>query len=197
MGHERFVLGVDLDGVVADFYAGLREIAAEWTGRPLSDLPIEVTYDLKEWDLKEFGGYEALHRFAIVERHLFEKLKPLAGAPAVLRKLSARDIRIRVITHRLFIKWFHVEAVQQTTQWLEHHGIPYWDLCFVKDKTEVGADVYLEDSPANIESLRQSGNKVIVVTNSTNRHIPGSRADTWQDIEAQVMKEFAAWKASR
>lgn len=67
----------------------------------------------------------------------------------------------------------------------------------MKDKTEVGADLYLEDSPSNIESLRQSGNKVLVVTNSTNLHIPGFRADTWQDVEVLVMKEFAAWKAAR
>jgi hypothetical protein len=29
---DRFVLGVDLDGVVCDFYGGLRPIAAEWLG---------------------------------------------------------------------------------------------------------------------------------------------------------------------
>jgi len=29
---KQFVLGVDLDGVVADFIGGLRPIAAEWLG---------------------------------------------------------------------------------------------------------------------------------------------------------------------
>ena len=34
----KFVLGVDLDGVVADFYPGLRPIAAEWLGVGLEAL---------------------------------------------------------------------------------------------------------------------------------------------------------------
>ena len=37
MNDAKFVLGVDLDGVVADFYTGLRVIAAEWL-----DVPIET-----------------------------------------------------------------------------------------------------------------------------------------------------------
>jgi hypothetical protein len=31
---RRFVLGVDLDGVVGDFYGYMRNIAAEWLGVP-------------------------------------------------------------------------------------------------------------------------------------------------------------------
>ena len=38
--------------------------------------------------------------------------------------------------------------------WLDNHGIPYWDLCFMRDKGDVGADLYVEDSPENIKSLR-------------------------------------------
>src|SRR5437667_85170 len=34
----RFVLGLDLDGTCADFYGRMREIAAEWTGRPSEEL---------------------------------------------------------------------------------------------------------------------------------------------------------------
>ena len=33
---RRFVLGVDLDGVCADFYGGLKPVAAEWLGVDLS-----------------------------------------------------------------------------------------------------------------------------------------------------------------
>jgi hypothetical protein len=32
---EGLILGVDLDGVCADFYARMREVAAEWFERPL------------------------------------------------------------------------------------------------------------------------------------------------------------------
>ena len=188
----RFVLGVDLDGVVADFEAGLRPIAAEWLGVAESDLTRELSYGFPEWNLAPYGGYAALHRFAVKERDLFEKLPPITGAPAVLRRLSALDVRIRIITHRLYIKWFHQEAVQQTVEWLEHHGIPYWDLCFMRDKGAVGADLYIEDSPVNVEQLQTSGQEVLVFRNSTNRHIADPGVDDWNAIEAEVQRRIGS-----
>lgn len=186
MALKEFVFGVDLDGVVADFIAGLRPIAAEWLGIDVESLPLDVSYGFPEWQLDGFGGYEALHRFAVKERDLFQRLPPIRGAPAALRRLSARDVRIRIITHRLYIKWFHQEAVQQTVDWLEFHGIPYWDLCFMRDKAAVGADLYVEDSPDNIRALRASGHEVLVLRNSTNRDLPGPGANDWREVERFV-----------
>lgn len=189
---RHFVLGVDLDGVVADFTAGLKPVAAEWLGVSAESLTDEVSYGFVEWQLERCGGYEALHWFAIKERGLFRTLAPLPGAPAALRRLSTYDIRIRIITHRLYIPWFHREAIQQTVEWLEQNGIPYWDLCFMRDKAAVGADLYIEDSPGNIEALVRDGHPVIIVSNSTNRHLHGPQANTWDEVEACVLRELAA-----
>jgi beta-phosphoglucomutase-like phosphatase (HAD superfamily) len=194
---RQFVLGVDLDGVVADFARGLKPIAAEWLGVPVESLTDEISYGFREWQLERAGGYDALHRFAIKERELFARLPPLTGAPAALRRLSAAgDVRIRIITHRLYIHWFHQEAILQTTKWLEQHGVPYWDLCFMRDKAAVGADLYLEDSPENIEALRAAGYETIVVGNSTNRHLPAPRAESWGEIERLVGERVGRWKAA-
>src|SRR4029078_12855038 len=152
MAERAFVFGVDLDGGVADFYAGLRPIAAEWLGVDLATLPERVSWGLVEWGVdKAPGGYEALHRFAVTQRDLFLKLPPMARAPQTLRKLSKEGVRIRIITHRLFIKYFHQAAVSQTIQWLDRHDIPYWDLCFVQQKTVVGAGLFFAHSPANTQ----------------------------------------------
>lgn len=194
---RQFVLGVDLDGVVADFMRGLKPIAAEWLGKDEADLPDEVQYGFPEWDLDPSGGYESLHRFAVKERDLFVNLSPLEGAPAVLRRLSARGIRIRIITHRLYIPWFHREAINQTTEWLEHHGIPYWDLCFMRDKAAVGADLYLEDNPSNILALRADGHETIVVSNSTNRALDGPRAGNWIEVEGLVFEALERWSQTK
>ena len=189
MVQRPFVLGVDLDGVCADFYAGLRPIAAEWLGVEITSLPQRVSWGLPEWGIDRApGGYEALHRFAVTQRDLFRKLPPMAGAPTALRRLSAADVRIRVITHRFFIKYFHKVAAQQTIEWLDHHDIPYWDLCFMKDKYAVGADVYVEDSPKNIEKLRAEGLTTVVFTNSTNEDMAGPRADTWEQVVEFVLQ---------
>jgi 5'(3')-deoxyribonucleotidase len=194
MDENRFVLGVDLDGVCADFVGALRPIAAEWLGVRIDELPEKVTYGLPEWKLEKAGKYEDLHRFAVIQRDLFRNLNPIEGAPAVLRRLSASNIRIRLITHRLYIKYFHQEAITQTAEWLEHHGIPYWDLCFMRDKAAVGADLYIEDSPDHVQRLREDGHKTIVFTNSTNEGLAGPRADSWLEAERLVIKELENWQ---
>jgi beta-phosphoglucomutase-like phosphatase (HAD superfamily) len=193
--NARFVLGVDLDGVVADFARGLKPIAAEWLGVPEATLTEEISYGFPEWGLERAGGYDALHRFAVKERQLFARLPPIPGAPAALRRLSAiGDVRIRIITHRLYIHWFHKEAIHQTTEWLETHGIPYWDLCFMRDKAAVGANLYVEDSPDNIQALRAAGHETIVMVNSTNNDLPGPRAGSWEDVEQLVRERVTRWK---
>ena len=192
----QFVLGVDLDGVVANFYAGIRPIAAEWLGVPIESLTPDPGYGLEDWNLGSVGTYDDLHRFAVTQRNLFRELTPMPGAAAGLRRLSQREIRIRIITHRLYIKYFHQEAVQQTVAWLEHHGIPYWDLCFMKDKAAVGADLYIEDSPTNVRALRADGHPTIVFANSTNVGLEEPRARTWNEVERMVIDEHQRW-ASR
>lgn len=195
MTERAFVFGVDLDGVVADFYGGLRPIAAEWLGVPLSTLPERVSWGLGEWGVDRApGGYEALHKFAVMQRELFLKMPTMLGAPQTLRRLSKEGVRIRVITHRLFIKYFHQVAVSQTIQWLDYHDIPYWDLCFMQQKTAVGADLYIEDSPSNIERLRAEGQRTIVFSNSTNGHLEAPRANSWGQVLEMVLAEKAVWQ---
>ena len=195
MSGRAFVFGVDLDGTCADFYAGLRPIAAEWLGVDVASLPTQVSWGLPEWGIDRApGGYLDLHKFAVTQRNLFRDLKPMAGAPLVLRRVSKEGIRIRIITHRLFIKYFHQAAVRQTIEWLDHHDIPYWDLCFMRDKAAVGADLYIEDSPENVEALRADQHPTIVFSNSTNLHLPGPRANSWDEVEQLVMAEHDQWK---
>jgi len=194
MDKSSFIFGVDLDGVVGDFYGAIRRDAAEWLDKPLESLPIEVSYGLNEWGLDEFGGYERLHRFAVTQRNLFRDMEPIKDAPAILRKLSSKQIRIRIITHRLFLKYHHRTTITQTVDWLDSWDIPYWDLCFMADKGAVGAHVYIDDAPENIRRLRDQGCYTIIFSNSTNRDIPGLRAENWQDVERLVMEAREEWQ---
>jgi 5'(3')-deoxyribonucleotidase len=194
---KNFVLGVDLDGVVADFYGALRPIAAEWRGVKPESLTPEVSYGLREWGIAG-EEYQELHRFAVTQREIFLKQPPIEGAAATLRRLGFHDsIRVRIITHRLFVKYTHEISVRQTVEWLEAHGIPYWDICFMKEKGEVGADLYIEDSPNNIKALQAAGKDVLIFTNSTNKHVPGDRADTWEEVEKSVLRKVEIWEKSK
>jgi 5'(3')-deoxyribonucleotidase len=184
------VLGIDLDGVCADFYGFMREIAAEWFETKIEDLPTEVSYGLPEWGITNSDQYSSLHRFAVTQRDLFRSVPMIPGARKVLRRLSNEGYRIRIITHRLFIQYFHEVAVRQTIEWLDRNGIPYWDLCFMKDKDQVGADIYVEDSPSNVRSLRDGGHYVICFGNSTNRDVSAPKANTWEEVY-RLVKEMA------
>ena len=194
----QFVLGVDLDGVCVDFYAELRQVAAEWLEVKPETLTRDVTFDMPEWHLEPMGGYDHLHRFAVIQRQLFAKAPPIPGAAAALRRLSVDDaLRIRIITDRLHIRHFHKVAITQTIEWLDYHGIPYWDLCLLGDKAAVGADLYIDDTPQNVEALRRRGLDTIVFTNSTNRHVGPPRADTWEELEDMVSARLETWRGSR
>lgn len=190
-----FVLGIDLDGVCADFYGRMREITAEWKGVPVDDLPQDVSYGLPEWNLYP-NEYERIHRFAVTQRDLFKNVDPIPGAPQAIRRLGTEGIRIRIITHRLFIRHFHEVAVAQTVRWLDAHGIPYWDLCFMRDKQLVDADIYVEDTDKNIRALEAKGYPVIAFTNSTNAHMdppPALRADNWEEAEGIIRSAYYEW----
>lgn len=195
---RRFVLGLDLDGCCADFYGYMRGVAAEWTGVPLEDLSPDVTYGMREWGLLP-GEYDRLHRFAVTQRGLFEKMAPIQGAPQSIRRLGTEGIRIRIITHRLFIRWFHEIAVAQTVRWLDNHGVPYWDLCFMRDKEAVDADLYVEDTPKNIARLVEQDRKVIVFGNSANAAgLPDSgyvlaRVTDWSAAEELIREKYYSW----
>jgi len=176
------ILGVDLDGVCADFYGRMREIAAEWFERPVGDLSTDVSCGLGEWGVANAAQYESLHRFAVTQRNLFRTSPMIPGARRYLRLLSDEGVRVRIITHRLFIHYFHNAAVSQTIDWLDEHGIPYWDLCFMKAKEQVGADIYVEDAPSNVRSLRGKGLFTICFANSTNKDVDAPRARDWQQV---------------
>src|SRR6267154_1974930 len=183
------VLGIDLDGVCADFYARMREIAAEWLELDISTLTDAPSYGLEEWGIKSSDKYEQLHRFAVTQRQLFATTPPISGARSTLRRLSDDGYRIRIITHRLFIHFFHQEAVSQTIDWLDQHGIPYSDLCFMKDKDQVGADIYVDDAPQNIERLRSRGHYAVCFGNSTNEHIVAPRAKDWAEVYRLIKQQ--------
>jgi len=191
---DGLIPGVDLDGVCADFYTRMREIAAEWFERALEELTQDVSFGLPEWGIKNDDEYNSLHRFAVTERDLFKTSPMIPGARRYLRLLSNEGARIRIITSRLQIRYFHNLAVTQTTDWLDHHGIPYWDLCFMRGKEQIGAHIYVDDTPDNLRTLRDKDLYAICFVNSTNREIGQPRADSWEDVYRLV---HARWEELR
>lgn len=181
----EFVLGVDLDGVCADYNAALRSAVARHRGIDPTDLPAEVTWDFANWGLDRDAFLDHHHR-AVREDGLFRNAPPIEGASDALWRLSDAGVWIRIITHRLVDNWSHARVVADTVEWLDDARIPYRDICFLGQKPQVEADAYVDDAPHNVHALRSSGNTVIVFDQPYNRDLPGLRASSWGDVERIV-----------
>lgn len=189
---EPFVFGVDLDGVCGDYTPAFRTVVAAELGVSEDTLPLERSWDFSEWHLERAGGFERLHSLAVSEHRLFATMPPIEGVTDALWRLSDAGIHIRVITHRLYVNWGHASAVADTVEWLDSHRIPYRDICFLGNKPDVGADVYIDDGPHNIEQLRAAGFNAIVFDQPYNTHLGGPRAHDWTELEEMVMSLAAS-----
>lgn len=184
-GSREFVIGVDLDGVVADYERGFRASCMNMTGLPESSFPAASSWSFVEsgWPFPEEEDYFTAHREAVLSG-LFRELPVVEGASEALWRLSDAGIRIRIITHRLVVNFSHAAAVSDTVSWLDKNRIPFRDICFVRDKAEVGADLYLDDSPHNIAALRQQSGEssVAVFDQAYNRSVEGLRVLDWPAV---------------
>lgn len=187
---KDFTVGVDLDGVVANYEATLRLIFAEILDKDIAMFPPARTWDVAQagWPVRDNAHFLELHRQAVVEHGLFSRLAPIDGASEALWRMSDAGVRIRIVTHRLIVNFAHAVTVSDTVNWLDNKRIPYRDLCFVQDKADIGADLYVDDSPGNIAALRQSRgeNSAMIYTQLYNLDVPGLRAADWDDVLTEV-----------
>ena len=189
-----FTLGLDLDGVCADYLSEFRYHAARSLGVDLSSLPEPRTWGFADagWFTDE-AQFLAVHADAVRDG-LFRSVQPFPGVAEALWRLSDAGVHIRVITHRLLVNREHGVAGTDTIAWLDRHNIPFRDLCFVGRKAQVDADVYIDDAPHNVAALREAGRDVIVFDAPYNTDLAGPRARDWVEAEKLILERFRAWQ---
>jgi 5'(3')-deoxyribonucleotidase len=141
-------LGIDLDGVVADFNAGWMRLHADEHGT-------ELTPDLVTgWDdLHEVGGFRSMGEFWWWARggdrrpSIFRHLDPYPGAVETLEGLARAGHQVVILTSK---PWW---AIHDTYHWIAEHGLPTREIHMLEDKWQVSCDVYLDDSPKVLPSL--------------------------------------------
>jgi 5'-nucleotidase len=187
---DQIVLGVDLDGVCADYEGAFRTSVAARLDLDAEGLAPQTVMDAySEWGLT-FEQFEAAHRTAVTEDRIFRHMDPLPGVSEALWRLSDAGVWIRIITARLLFSGAHETSAADTAYWLDAHRIPYRDLCFISDKPNVGADLYVDDSPSNILALRGAGKTAIVYDQPYNRDLAGPRAHDWNEVVTAVEAEL-------
>lgn len=140
-------LGIDLDGVVANFNAGWMQRYNDEHGAELSQEMVvswDGLYRLTHFpDMREFWRWARNHEGPSVFRHL----DPYPGAVETLRALNKARHDIVILTAKP--NW----AVHDTFQWLADHRIPTREVHCLHDKWRIACDVYLDDSPTVLDGL--------------------------------------------
>ena len=184
------IIGVDLDGVSGEYVGGLRKFVCDKLQIPeeqrLTIFPEPIDYNFSNWP-QVSDDFVKFHSEAVA-LGLYRDMDVIEGASETLWKFNNEGHHLRVITSRFVKHGQNYKVVANTAEWLDQHDIPYRDIMFVHDKVDVYADVYIDDSPSNIERLRAAGRTVIAFNASYNQHIGGLRADNWNEVYEIISK---------
>lgn len=180
-GPERLRLGIDMDGVLADFNAGWMKRYNLQFGARLHASEV-VTWDglhtLTHFEtMDDFWGWAQLGVTSI-----FRDLPPVPGAIEAMAEL-ARQHRIVIVSSKF--DW----AIPDALAWLGEHRVVAEEVHFVWDKTTVPCDVYLEDAPHNLEALVAAYPEALVcrMVQPWNRAVKGAIDITdWAEFLTQV-----------
>lgn len=186
---------LDIDGCIGDFSAAMLTWLRDDMGVNISKVfPDPNAYSYKEatngWsdiyanrnedddyiDMVSSGGYmyEPIDRTAV----------------EVLNRLQVDlDMEVVIATNRGFPwfvgtddAWRSERARQDTFAWIKDAGIKYSDIILTPDKDSVSADIYIEDSPKNINSLLRAGKNVIMIPHLYNRHVACPVMMDWVEL---------------
>lgn len=149
-------LGIDLDGVVADFNRG-------WMARYNAQFDARLEPELvAAWDdlhpHTHFPDTRAFWRWAsgradAGEAHrpsIFRDLPPYPDALDALAALTDHGHRVVILSHKP--DW----AVHDTLAWLAEHRVPTREVHLTARKGSVGCDVYLDDANHNLKAIRRA-----------------------------------------
>jgi 5'(3')-deoxyribonucleotidase len=179
-------LGIDLDGVVANFING-------WMTRYNRDFGANLTEDLVDhWDaatdLTHFANMQAFWQWAGAAGNrpsIFRDLKTFPGAIETLRAL-AEDHDIVILTMKP--DW----AAADTFAWIADRRLPTREVHLLRDKWRIDCDIYLDDSPHVLPSLLEHRPDSMVCRYVRPWNVPLNGAhdvDDWDDFAGLVARE--------
>lgn len=185
----RKTIGIDIDGVLADYVAALRPVAA---AHEMLELPegMPTTYRMVEPGWFTDGEQWLRTHHAWATAHV--RTTPLLDDTAAGTMRSLRDAghRVVIVTARgsgggIEPDDDHIQ--QETRAWLDENGLSHDHIYFASDKSTAEWDHLIEDSPGQLTRLHEIGRKV------WRRDQPYNRATDLAHLpSAGSMSEFAA-----
>lgn len=200
MNERPFVFNVDIDMVLADYLWGLRYITAEVKGVDPDEIPEPTDWDLVKsgWPFTDTQDFLSVHRYAVMDRRMFLWLPEIPGASEQMWRLSDAGVHIRIVTHRWITNGDKAAAGKDTLDWLSRRRpdgrwmFPFRTACFLDEKAEIDGDLFVDDAAHNVERIRAGGMDAVVFTQPYNRHVPGPRVDSWEELGDLVLSRAQA-----
>jgi uncharacterized HAD superfamily protein len=182
MGRKKPILGVDIDNVLAQSDACLREAIRQ---RFLIGLEEK---DITEYDYSAYGITQAqlTEVFGAFNTDLCRTLKVIPGAKAALRLLATR-FEIALVTSR------NPVSKAGTEYWLRRKGLPYDQLHFNDEKHALGIpyQAFIEDRHEHAHRIAETGAQVFLLTRPWNSrplsHPNVIRVQTWREILTHLL----------
>ena len=174
-------VGLDMDGVLADFNTGWMERYNREFGTRLEASMVRQWHGLER--LTHFGSMAEFWTWARGEgRSPFRHAPALPGAVEAARRIGRR--------HRLVIVSSKFEwAIPDSLAWLAEHGIPAREVHFLWDKSLARCDVYLDDAPHQLAHLAAALPEAVVcrMVHAWNAPLAGVHdIHRWSEFEALV-----------
>lgn len=175
-------LGIDLDGVVADFNGGWTRLYNREHGTELNAASVTRWNHIP--DLTHFRHMGEFWRWAsnLDGASLFRQLDTFPGAVEALENLARNHDIVIVTTKPDF-------AVHDTYEWIAEKRLPTTEVHILEAKWEVPCDVYLDDGPHVLPGLVSGRPRATVCryVRPWNRPIPGAvDVHDWDEFRAVV-----------
>lgn len=140
-------LGIDLDGVVANFTKGWMYFYNNQFGTELAPADSQRWNDVV--NLTHFDDIDEFWQWCsdLDGRSVFWHLEPFPGAIEALRDLANSGHDLIILTTKPEF------AVDDTYEWIERNRIPAIEIHILDDKWRVECDVYLDDGPHILPGL--------------------------------------------
>jgi 5'(3')-deoxyribonucleotidase len=181
-------LGIDLDGVVADFNAG-------WVSRYNKDFSAELSQEAVQiWDgLHRLTHFQHMKDFWAWARgkdgeSIFRNLEPYEGALEALGRLHMAGHYVVIITSKP--DW----AIHDTLAWLADRRVLTREVHLTDEKWAVPCDVYLDDAPHQLVRIHQVRPEALTCrfVRPWNRPVPGVKDVANWDEFVRIVEGTAA-----